>query len=120
MLRIFGIAGFLFFAAGAGQALACWVPWIRTIPGMTMDNSMTVKSGKSCSINFRSAGPTDRHTIAQRPKNGSLQVGDVGRITYRSRAGYVGNDSFVYVRSGRDMSNNRGDRTVRIAVTVTP
>ena len=120
MVKIFGIACLLLIAAGAEPVLACWVPFVRTFHNQTVDGSMTVKSGKSCSIIFRSPGPTTTHRIAQSPKNGTLSAGSIGRITYRSRVGYVGSDSFAYVRSGRDARNNSSVRTVRISVTVTP
>lgn len=120
MAKVLGVIGFLFISMAAEPALACWVPWVRTYHNQTVDNTMSVQSGKRCSIVFRSSGPTESHSIAQAPKNGTLSVGSIGRLTYRSRPGFVGNDSFVYVRRGRDMQNNPSVRTVRIAVTVTP
>jgi Big-like domain-containing protein len=118
--KVFGVISFLLISLAAEPALACWVPWVRTFHDQTVDNTMTVQSGKRCSIIFRSSGPTETHAIIQSPKHGTVQVGSIGRLTYRSQAGFVGSDSFVYVRRGRDTRNNPSVRTVRIAVTVTP
>ncbi|HZP70345.1 MAG TPA: Ig-like domain-containing protein [Pseudolabrys sp.] len=81
---------------------------------------MTVRSGKTCSLIFRSSGPTYRTVILVRPSHGTVSVGDVGRIIYRAHPGYVGADTFVYARRGLDSRNNPIDATIRIAVTVTP
>jgi hypothetical protein len=79
----------------------------------------------SSSINVRSG---ERHRVLShslphpirvvvRPKNGSVTLSkEAGRtvIYYQSRRGYVGPDSFTYIR----ISNDRFGGTYAVAVTV--
>jgi hypothetical protein len=104
----------------AEAASACSVPWFRTFHNQTVDGQMTVRSGRRCNIIFWSSGPTETTAIVRKPSHGHLQFGEVGKLVYQSRAGYVGADEFTYVRRGKDMSDNPSVRTVRIVVTVTP
>ena len=97
-------------------ANACSVPSIRTFHNQTVDGQMSVRSGKRCSIVFRSLGPTEMTAIVQKPAHGTLQIGAIGRVIYQSKAGYVGDDAFTYARRGKDRYNNPSVRTVRIAV----
>lgn len=102
-------------------ALACSVPFIRTFPGHVVTGTMTVKSGKTCSIPVAwSAGPMLSAKIVQRPTNGLVSIAGSNRIVYRSRPGFSGRDSFTYSRSGTDTRNNANVRTVQIVVTVRP
>jgi len=81
---------------------------------------MTVSSGDRCSIRLRhSSGPTFSAEIVQRPSNGTVVIEAPHRIIYRSRAGYVGNDTFTYARRGLSTNNAPVVRTVRISVRVT-
>jgi hypothetical protein len=66
-----------------------------------------------------SRGPIYRSHIVQRARNGTVTVDGGNRIIYRSRAGYVGSDSFTYARSGENTVGTAVTRTVRISVTVT-
>jgi hypothetical protein len=84
----------LVVGADAASAAPC-MPWVRTLHGQTVDGHMTVRSGKRCTITFRSGGPTETTVIIQRPSNGTVTLGGVGRVTYQSRAGFVGRDTFV-------------------------
>lgn len=93
---------------------------VRTFHGQTVDGHMTVRSGKRCNITFRSSGPTETTQIVQRPSNGTVSIGGVGKVTYQARKGFVGSDTFTYARRGRDARNNPSDRQVRILVTVNP
>jgi len=120
-MRALGLAFLILIGTAVESARACVVPFIRTLNNQTVDGSMTVGSGKPCSIVLqRSGGPTDRVEIVQRPSSGTVTIGGGTRVIYRSRPGFVGRDSFVYARHGRDTGNNPVTRTVRIAVTVTP
>jgi hypothetical protein len=58
--------------------------------------------------------------IIQRPSNGTVTLGGVGRVTYQSRAGFVGRDTFVYERRGASARGGPSNRGVRVNVTVTP
>jgi hypothetical protein len=111
--------GLVLLGLGCESASAC-APYVRWVNNQTVDNTMTVRSGKTCSLNFRSKGPTHQTVILVRPSHGTVSVGAVGRVTYRSRPGYVGSDTFTYARRGFDARNSPMNATIRIAVTVTP
>ncbi|HKY87677.1 MAG TPA: hypothetical protein VJL90_13015 [Pseudorhodoplanes sp.] len=100
-------------------AAASCFPFVRTFHGQTVDGNMTVRSGKRCSITFRSSGPTETSVIIQRPSSGSASVSG-GKVIYQARKGFVGNDTFIYARRGLDTRNNPSDRQVRVHVTVNP
>jgi hypothetical protein len=57
--------------------------------------------------------------ILARPSHGIVSVGNVGRVIYRARPGYVGFYTFTYARRGLDSRNNQKNATIRIAVTAT-
>jgi hypothetical protein len=121
MAKILAIGSFLLLIFGVDSAGACSVPLIRAFNNQTVDGQMTARSGRPCSIRMRhSAGPTSGATIVQRPSSGTVTIGSADRITYRSRPGFVGSDSFTYARHGLDRHNNRVTRTIRVAVRVTP
>jgi hypothetical protein len=121
MARALAVGFLLLLILGIDSALACSVPYIRTFNDQTVDGQMTARSGRPCSIRMRhSAGPTSGATIVQRPSSGTVTIGSGQRITYRSRPGFVGSDSFTYARHGLDRYNNRVTRTIRVAVRVTP
>src|SRR5215831_996270 len=101
MTRTAMIGGIALLAFGAQSALACSVPRIRTLNNQTVTGQMTTKSGQPCRINMRSSNaPTFTIEVVQRPSNGSVQLGGMQSISYRSRSGFVGNDSFTYARHG--------------------
>jgi hypothetical protein len=112
----------LALAAWCAEASArCSVPRIATFENQTVDGHMTVSSGSPCSIKLKhSRGPTYGAHIVQRASNGTVNVDGSNRIVYRSRAGYVGSDSFAYARTGESRGGNAVTRTVRVQVTVTP
>jgi hypothetical protein len=119
VLRIAAFACLVLVAVGTQIASACSVPRIRTLDNQTVDGFMAARSGKPCGIVLRrSPGPIDRAEIAGRPSNGTVQISATNRIVYRSRPGFIGSDSFTYVRRGLDARNSAVTRTVRIAVTV--
>jgi hypothetical protein len=105
--------------SGIVSASACKVPSIRTFHGQTVDGQMYLKSGTRCSIIVRSSrGPTHGAEIIARPAHGTVSLGSGNRVTYVSRRGFIGQDSFTYARTGLDHLNNESRRTVRVAVTV--
>jgi len=108
-------------ACSAEASARCSVPRIHTFNNQSVDGHMTVSSGARCSIKLkRSRGPTYGAHIVQRASNGTVAVDGSNRIVYRSRAGYVGNDSFTYARTGESRGGDAVTRTVRVHVTVTP
>ena len=121
MNRCLSIAlGLVLVGLACEPASAVCAPFVRWVNNQTVDNYMTVRSGKTCSLIFRSGGPTYQTVILVRPSHGTVSVGDVGRVIYRARLGYVGADTFTYARRGLDSRNGPMNATVRVAVTVTP
>jgi len=119
MTKTLGLAGLMLCAWAADASALCSVPRISTFNNQTVDGRMTVSSGDRCTIRLRtSSGPTHGAEIVQRPSNGTLGIEPPHRIVYRSRAGYVGSDSFTYARRGFDINNTPVTRTVRIQVRV--
>jgi hypothetical protein len=109
--------GCLLTIFAASDAYACF-PGVRTFSGQTVDAQMFVAPGGKCDIYFVSPGPTEGTRIDQRPKHGTVTIGEVMRLTYRARAGYVGSDTFVYTRYGHSTRNKRVRRSVRVVVTI--
>lgn len=121
MTKALGLACLLSLAFAVQASARCSVPLIRTFDNQTVDGRMTVSSGDPCFIRLRtSSGPIFSAAIVQRPSNGTVVIEAPHRIIYRSRPGYVGNDSFTYVRRGLAAINSAPiERTVRINVRVT-
>ena len=120
MTKVMALACLLSLAFAAEASARCSVPRIATFNNQTVDGRMTVSSGDRCSIKLRSSsGPTHSAEIVQRPSNGTVVIEAPHRIIYRSRAGYVGNDTFTYARRGLDINNTPVVRTVRVSVRVT-
>jgi hypothetical protein len=120
-MRTIALVCLVSIACCAEASARCSVPRISTFNDQTVDGHMTVNSGASCSIMLKSSrGPTYGAHIVQRASNGTVAVDGSNRIVYRSRAGYVGSDSFTYARTGESTAGNAVTRTVRISVTVTP
>jgi hypothetical protein len=119
-MRTIAIASFALIACCAEATARCSVPLIRTFNNQSADGHMTVSSGTPCSIKLKySRGPTYGAHIVERAANGTVIVDGSNRIVYRSRAGYVGRDSFSYARTGENTGGNDVTRTVRVSVTVT-
>jgi hypothetical protein len=121
MTKVLGIACLMLIALSVEAAARCSVPVIRTFENQTVDGRMWASSGKPCTIRFlSSSGPIHRVEIVQRPTNGSVQVGGILSLIYKSRPGFVGSDSFTYARHGLTKGGAPTTRTVRVAVTVEP
>ena len=101
----------------ASEAFACGGRML-TPHNQTVDRYTTIKSGRTCSIGFRSLGPTEGVEIDQRPSHGSLTLGSIGRLQYRAHRGYAGPDQFAYTRYGKDARNRPSRRSVRVHITV--
>ena len=109
-------AGLLAITAGTDAAFACHVPWVS---GGGTRGTMTVRSGQPCDITFRTLGPVQEVRIVKRPAHGTLSVGSANKVTYQSRSGFTGADTFHYAYIGRSPLNRPAKLPVTIAVTVT-
>jgi len=118
-VKAFGLAGLVLFALSAEASARCSVPRIRTFDNQTSHGNMSADSSKPCRIRFgSSSGPMDRVEIVQRPTNGTVTTDGLMGVTYRSRAGYTGSDSFTYARRGLTHAGTPSTRTVQVSVTV--
>lgn len=121
MTKLMGFVVVILFAWIAEASALCSVPLIREFGNQTVDGRMAVSSGDRCAIRMRSStGPIHSVEIVQRPANGTVVIEPPHRTIYRSRPGYVGNDSFTYARRGLTTGGSPVVRTVRVNVTVVP
>ncbi len=119
MLRIVAMACFMLasnFAWAQGQ---CAVqPWSLPYYGSNTSTSMSVGSGQPCQI-YPSVGGTNVITsvsISSPPGNGSASASnDV--VTYQSRPGFTGQDSFTFTISGSG-PGGAGSSAVQVSVSV--
>ena len=104
------ITALLLLVAGVSASRAasnCEIPPFGLIRDVTVTAAMYVTSGKRCTIGVaNSAGGTLSHEITRHPSNGKVEINGLD-IRYTPRAGFVGKDSFSYVRHARDFTNNR-------------
>jgi hypothetical protein len=103
------------------QALAfCAVyPFYFPYFGSNTSTTMDADSGKPCPIAAASGGTAYMQsvTVAARPRNGSVSIGAGYVVTYQSRPGYTGPDSFAYAVRGSAPSGT-GTSIVRVNVRV--
>jgi hypothetical protein len=117
--RPVGLACLLLLALCVEASARCSVPRIPTFDNQTSHGNMSADSGKPCRIRFSSSsGPMSSVEIVQRPSSGTLTTDGLMGVTYRSRAGYTGSDSFIYARKGLTKAGTPSTRTVQVSVTV--
>lgn len=110
----------LLIPVSADAASTCWTPRFVSLVGQTVTAQMTAKSGRSCSIGLASSeGPVKSTRISARPSHGSA-VANETRVSYTSKPGYAGEDSFTYSRELTDRYGKQGTKTVVVNVTVVP
>ena len=110
----------LLVACSAEANARCSVPYIKTVENQTVQGRMMADSGKPCPIRFKhSSGPTFNVEIVQRPASGTLRIEGMQRLVYTSRAGFVGQDAFVFARRGLTKVGVSTVRTIEVSVTVT-
>jgi hypothetical protein len=121
MTKLLGLACLMSVTFAVEAWAACAAQRTPTSPNQTVDTRMRVTSGDPCGYRLRDTlSPVHATVIAQRPSNGTATV-DVNRIRYRSRPGFVGNDTFIYAMHGhRALSGSPAVWRVRVHVTVVP
>jgi hypothetical protein len=98
---------------------ACHARFSFTFGG-TSSGTMSTSSGAQCSAN---AGRTGANTVIKSvkivspPQNGTASAGAHG-VTYRSRPGYKGGDSFTFSFFGDGNAGKNLTATVQMSVTV--
>jgi hypothetical protein len=122
MFKTIVALGFLLSCVSAGHAASdCNVPYIKLLRDVTANGYMYVKKDKTCSIQSENSfGGNTGVEITRQPSNGRLQANGF-KIAYTPRAGFVGKDSFGYVRNALDPRTGMPVRLpVNIEVTVEP
>ena len=120
MTKTPGFACLMLLAWATDAWALCSVPRFQFLGNQTVDAYMTVSSGDRCPIRLRtSSGPNHSTEVVQRPSNGTVAAEAPHRVVYRSRAGYVGSDTFTFAWRGLTTGNSPIARTVRVNVRVT-
>lgn len=110
----------LILASSSAPALAqCAVqPWGIPYLGSNTSTSMSVGSGQPCQVYVNAGGTNIISSVAITvpPGNGSVSAGD-DVVTYRSRPGFTGQDSFTFSVSGSGPGGS-GTSSVQVNVSV--
>jgi hypothetical protein len=120
MVRIAGVVSILLACGGeAAQAQCAVQPWSVPYYGSNTSTAMTAASGQPCQV-YPSVGGTNvinSVAISAAPGNGSASVGGGDVVTYQSRPGFTGQDSFTFIISGSG-PGGAGSSAVQVSVTV--
>jgi hypothetical protein len=108
------------FALSAAASDACSVPRFRIYEGQTAPATMTVQSGKPCSIRLRnSMGGITEARLLTKPAAGSAVILGTS-VTYTAKAGFTGSDRFLWAWVGKDRFGRDGTWPIEVSVTVIP
>jgi hypothetical protein len=114
------IAAALVLAGLSGTAdAACYVPTWRMVWDTEGIIYMQMDGGGTCRTSFSRVWNTSEiHAVSIKsaPRNGSASAGGRG-VTYRPRAGFKGEDSFMFLVTGRKAGAAQR-ATMRVNVTV--
>jgi hypothetical protein len=103
-----------------GEANAfCSVPFFRTPKGEIGEGTMTVTTGQDCRFGTTPLN-SDSLSFTQRPRNGTVTIAAAGVIVYKSKPGFIGEDSFAFTRSGYDDFREKITQRARVTVRVSP
>jgi Big-like domain-containing protein len=103
----------------ASAQAACYTSRFSFFPGMNTSAMMQAPSGKSCGAIVHAAGQSrfDSVRVTVPPANGTAVSRQGVGVTYRSKPGFKGQDSFTFTVTGR-MRRGEGTATIRMNVTV--
>src|SRR5947199_9931836 len=95
------LATVLLLALGATEASACNYVNFRFFFGTDSETDMTVRSGQPCSMPLITGGRASYSGIViSRPARGGTARADASGVTYQSKPGFKGADSFPFTLSG--------------------
>lgn len=97
----------------------CSVPFFRTPKGEVGEGTMTVTTGQECRFGTTSLN-SESLSFTQRPRNGTVTSPAGGVIVYKSKAGFVGEDSFAFTRVAYNEFREKITERARLTVRVTP
>jgi hypothetical protein len=114
------VVGSVLFGCSIGQAFAqCAVePWGIPYFGSNTSTAMSAGSGQPCQV-YASVGGTNIVTsvsVIAPPREGTASVSD-NVVTYQSRPGFTGQDSFTFSVSGSGPGGS-GSSSVQVSVSV--
>ena len=109
----------LLLSLGGEAAAFCRVPVFQTPKDAIGQGTMTTTTGRDCRMG---ANPLNSDSISftQPPRNDTVTIPAAGVVVYKSKPGFVGEDSFAFTRSGYDDFKTRVVQRIRVAVTVVP
>lgn len=120
MFRIVGLVSILLACSGGVVHAQCAVqPWSLPYYGSNTSTSMTAGSGQPCQI-YPSVGGGNiitSVTISAMPANGTASANGGDAVTYQSRPGFTGQDSFTFTISGSG-PGGAGSSAVQVGVNV--
>jgi len=93
---------------------------LRLVEGQFVEMAMTVKAGKSCTLNLGSIGMTvERRDVTSRPKHGSVTFGPTS-MRYTAVKGFSGADAYSFAWKGTSRFGTATLMGVNMAVTIEP
>ena len=118
MLRAVAVASILACSCGAGYAQCAVEPWGIPYFGSNTSTAMSAGSGQPCRIYAGAGGTNIVNSVAviASPRHGTASVSDTV-VTYRSRPGFTGQDSFTFQVSGSGPGGS-GSSSVQVSVSV--
>jgi hypothetical protein len=112
------LAAVFMIGVGIADASACNFVNFRFFFGTDSETDMTARSGEPCSMPLITGGRASYSGIViTRPARGGTARADSSGVTYRSKPGYKGVDSFAFSVSGTTPFRT-GSTTVEVRVTV--
>src|SRR5438128_1283871 len=117
-MRRVALATVFLMTLGVFEASACNTARFRFTFGSDTSTVMTVGSGKPCAIPLRAGARSTFSgvSISAPARNGTARAGSTG-VTYQSKPGYKGADSFAFTVSGTN-TRGPGKSTVQLTVNV--
>jgi len=117
MLRLLGFLLFSLLSCASAQACTFRFSFVF---GQVTNGTLTAASGESCAVTEdRTGGKTVIKSVkvTSPPKNGSASPGPIG-VTYRSKPGFKGNDSFIFTIFGDGNAGTNVTATIQITATI--
>src|SRR6478735_2071182 len=117
-MRSFVLLAILLTSFGTADASACSFVNFRFFFGSDSSTDMAARSGQPCSMPLVTGGRASYSGIViSRPARGGTARADSSGVTYQSRPGYKGPDSFAFTVSGTT-PHRTGSTTVQVRVAV--
>lgn len=125
MRRVFGLLALLLGSQVSPVSAAnCTFKPFSTVPGADVDLQWAAKSGRPCTflVKTTSGIESKQMLVVQQATHGTAATPTLTSISYVSRPGFVGRDSFVVERTAESLARRiiRGTARWTIDVDVLP